>query len=155
MAEEQRSFTAPWSWQLIAISVLLTGLCLWIGISRFSGAWSFVPIVLMAGCALFVVRGYVITPEAIVVKRLFWCTRLPRIGLVSATFSPKAMKGSVRTFGNGGFYSFTGWHWNRELGNYHALVTDPARSVVLRYPGRRFVVSPGNPDGFVRELMGG
>ena len=112
------------------------------------------PLALMAGCALFTVRGYAITPDAILVKRLFWDTRLSRSELESAAFSPGAMKGSIRTFGNGGFYSFTGWYWNRALGNYRAFVTDTARCVVLRYAGRTIVVSPGDPEGFVRELTG-
>ena len=151
---EWMPFTAPWSPLLIIVSVVATALCFWTGIVRACGALSVVPVALMIGCALFTVRGYVITPEAILVRRLLWDTRLPRIGLVSATFSPKAMQGSIRTFGNGGFYSFTGWHRNRELGNYRAFVTDAARSVVLRYPGKRFVVSPGEPEEFVRELTG-
>ena len=153
-SEDRKAFTAPWSRPLVVVSLVATGLCLWIAISRFSGVLSSVPVVVMIGCGLFTVRGYAITPEAIVVKRLFWETRLPRIGLVSATFSPTAMKRSIRTFGNGGFFSFTGRFRNRELGNYRALVTDPSKSVVLRYPGKTIVLSPGDPEGFVRELMG-
>jgi len=112
------------------------------------------PMALIVGCALFTVRGYAITPEAILVRRLFWCSRLPRAGLESATFLPGAMKGSIRTCGNGGFYSFTGWYRNRDLGNYRALVTDTAKCVVLRYAGRTIVVSPGEPEEFVAELIG-
>jgi len=151
---EWKAFTAPWSRLLIIVSVLAAALCLAIAITRFSGALSFIPIVTMAGCALFTVRGYAITPEDNVVRRLFWNTRLPRIGLVSATFSPSAMKGSIRRFGNGGLFSFTGWFRNRELGNYRAFATDMTRSVVLRYPGKTIVVTPGDVEGFVRELIG-
>jgi len=153
---KMKTFAAPWSSLLIGISVLATVICIGIVIlgvfqhrAMVMGA---APLALMMGCALFTVRGYAITPEAILVKRLFWDTRLPRAGLESATFLPGAMKGSLRTCGNGGFYSFTGRYWNRGMGNYRAFVTDGARSVVLRYAGRTFVVSPGDPEGFVREL---
>jgi hypothetical protein len=111
------------------------------------------PCAVIALAALFVVRGYVITPEAILVKRLLWNTRLPRAGLASAKFSPASTRGSIRTWGNGGFYSFTGWFWCQELGNYRAFVTDQTKIVVLRYPDRTIVVSPGEPEEFARELM--
>jgi hypothetical protein len=63
--------------------------------------------------------------------------------------------GSVRTCGNGGLYSFTGWYWNQELGRYRAFVTDHAKIVVLRYPESTVVVSPGDPEGFVKAVTEG
>jgi hypothetical protein len=160
-----KTFSAPWSRLLKLMSVPVTVICLVLAIASAIhggrkmpvGAFLFgegVPFAVIAGAALFMVRGYAVTPEAILVKRLLWYTRLPRAGLESATFSPDAVRGSVRTWGNGGFYSFTGWFWNRELGNYRAFVTDHSRVVVLRYEGRTIVVSPGEPEEFVREVMG-
>jgi hypothetical protein len=58
----------------------------------------------------------------------------------------------MRTCGNGGFYSITGFYWSKPLGAYRAYVTDPRRSVVLRYEKRTVVVSPDAPEDFVREL---
>ena len=162
-----KTFSAPWSGRLKAMSVPVTAICLVLAISsaihggsRMSVQAFLVceglPFAVIAGAALFVVRGYVITPEAILVKRLLWYTRLPRVGLESATFSPEAIRGSVRTWGNGGFLSFTGFFWNQELGNYRAFVTDYSRIVVLRYAERRpIVVSPGEPEEFAREVMAG
>jgi hypothetical protein len=70
-------------------------------------------------CALFVVRGYTITPDAILVHRLFWSTRLPRVGLQSATAEPKVMRKSIRTCGNGGFFHSPGFigtkNWERSV----------------------------------------
>jgi hypothetical protein len=103
-------------------------------------------------CALFAIRGYAVTPDAVLVRRLFWTTRLPRAGLQSATFDPQAMRGSLRTFGNGGFFSITGFYWSKTLRTYRAFVTDPRQAVVLRYERRTVVVSPGDPEAFVREL---
>jgi len=62
------------------------------------------------------------------------------------------MRGSIRTFGNGGLFSFTGFYRNRLLGAYRAFVTDPRQAVVLRFPKRNVVVSPGAPEEFVRDL---
>jgi hypothetical protein len=91
--------------------------------------------VLLSGALPFIVRGYTITGDTILVHRLLWDTKLPRAGLESATAEPDAMRRSIRTFGNG-----------------RAFVTDPRRAVVLRYANRRVVLSPDAPEDFVREL---
>jgi Bacterial PH domain len=65
---------------------------------------------------------------------------------------PKAMNKSLRTCGNGGGFSFTGWYWSKSLGFYRAFVTDLNRTVVLRFENRTVVVSPGEPEDFVGEL---
>ncbi len=162
-----RTYSAPWSLRLKAMSAPVTVICLVLAISSVIHGGSrmsvqaflvceVAPFAVMAGALLFTVRGYAITPEAILVKRLLWNTRLPRAGLESATFSPESVRGSIRTWGNGGFFSFTGIFWNRELGSYRAFVTDYSKIVVLRYAGRRpIVVSPGEPEDFAREVMGG
>lgn len=109
------------------------------------------PLVVLA-CLPFMVRGYGITDDAILIRRLFWTTRLRRADLRSAEIIPRAMKGSLRTFGNGGAFSFTGWYWNRSLGGYRAYVTDLNRTVVLRFWHRTVVISPGDPENFVNDL---
>ena len=105
-------------------------------------------------CALFAIRGYSITPDAILIHRPLWVTRLPRTGLESACFQPNAMRRSIRTFGNGGFFSFSGFYWNKGFGAYRAWVTDPSRTIVLRYrPKRTVLLSPAAPDQFLRDLL--
>ena len=106
------------------------------------------------GATLYVIRGYTVTPEAILVHRLFWDTLLPREGIVSATAEPDAMKWSLKVWGNGGLFSFTGWYWSKRLGRFRAYVTNPNLTVVLRWEKRTAVVSPDDPEAFVRELMG-
>ncbi|MEI8233512.1 MAG: PH domain-containing protein [Verrucomicrobiota bacterium] len=155
-----KTFRAPWGrtlkWVSVLVSVLLIAF-LWSTTFGPHGRntlflellWMLLPIT-----ALFTIRGYTVTPEAILVHRPFWHTRLPREGLLSATVEPKAMKGSLRTCGNGGLYSFTGWYWSKKLGRYRAFVTDLNRTVVLRWEKRTVVISPDDPEGFVREVMG-
>jgi hypothetical protein len=149
---------------LIVSSVLATVLVLGIALGSllipmphlgwaitFGLRWPLLAIV--PGAALFIVRGYAITSEAVFVVRPFWRTRLSRRGLQSATFEPGAMSGSLRLCGNGGFFSFTGLFSNKRLGRYRAFVTDPKLTVVLRYEGRTVVLSPERPEEFVRELQ--
>ena len=157
-----KTFRAPWGKCLVWVSVLSVGLVLGMGswITTLPGPRSvaYVPLALFAGlvlgAALFTIRGYTVTPDAILVHRLFWATRLPREGLVSVTSEPKVMNRSLRICGNGGMLSFSGWFWSKRLGRYKAYVTDLNRTVVIRWEKRTAVVSPEDPEGFVRELVG-
>lgn len=108
---------------------------------------------LVLGCLPFMVRGCEITEQAILIRRPLWTTRVNLGGLKAVEFIPNAMKGSIRTCGNGGGFSFTGWYWNKALGNYRAFVTDMNRTVVLRFAHRTVVISPADPEDFVAELQ--
>ena len=158
-----RHYTAPWSTSLRVMSTATTLLCVGISVvARWQGAgehlpgplqWlAFLPLVILFSTALFTIRGYAITPDSILVDRLLWSTALPRVGLESAEVDPDAMRGSLRTFGNGGAFSFTGFYYNKRLGSYRAYVTDPRQAVVLRYPNRRVVLSPAHAEDFVHDL---
>jgi hypothetical protein len=95
------------------------------------------------------VRGYVLTEDAIIVRRGGWNTRLPLAGLGSVRGDAEAMQRSIRMFGNDGFFSYTGGFWNRKLRRYRALATDPSRAVILRYPKRTIVITPHDPQQFI------
>lgn len=128
-----------------AIAMLLSGraIRLWIAL---------IPLVIVFGGALFTIRGYTVTADAILIHRLFWMTRLPLAGLQSAQFDPNAMRCSIRLLGNGGLFSFAGFFRNKPLGIYRAFVTDPRQAVVLRFPARTVVVSPSDPERFVHQI---
>lgn len=157
-----KTYQAPWGTALMVISSLLVvlsvasvvGLPLWlVNVPRGAGIlvqWA-LPLIVLA-CLPFMIRGYGITDDAILIRRLFWTTRLDRAGLTSAEVMPKVMNNSLRTCGNGGGFSFTGWYWCKTLGFYRAFVTDLNRTVVLRFKNRTVVVSPGKPEEFVNEL---
>jgi hypothetical protein len=153
-----KTYEAPWSTSLLAmssvgtlVSIGIALLMIWSG--RGFLTWTGVlPVAFICGTALFAIRGYTVTSDAILVHRLFWTTRLPLAGLQAAEFEPDAMHGSIRTFGNGGLFSFTGFFRNKTLGAYRAFVTDPSRTVVLHFPERTVVVSPSPPKDFVHDL---
>ncbi len=158
-----KHYKAPWSTSLLVVSALATIVCLAVTFGfrprislaplRHCVEWlRLLPLALVVGCALFTIRGYTVATGAILVHRLLWSTRLPLTGLQTAHFDPGAMVGSIRTFGNGGFYSFTGRYWNKHLGSYRAYVTDPKRAVVLRFRDHTVVLSPDAPEDFVRDL---
>ena len=148
-----KNFKAPWGRSLVLISASVTLMCLGSTAFRWLSIWvSLLPLVLVVGCALFSVRGYTVTGDVLMIHRLLWVTRISLHGLQSAEACPNAMRGSLRTFGNGGLFSFTGYYRSRTLGPYRAYVTDFKRTVVLRWAHRTVVLSPEFPEEFVREL---
>lgn len=113
---------------------------------------AFVPPALVVGGALCVVRGFEVVRGELRVRRLLWTTAVPLTGLVRVAADPRLLAGSLRVFGNGGLFSFSGCFRNREVGPYRAFVTDWTRAVVLYVPGRAVVVSPADPAAFVRAV---
>jgi hypothetical protein len=150
-----KTYKAPWSISLIVVSSIVTAVCLGVAIHLFSSGRAceaLVPLAIIFGGLIFTIHGYTITPDAILVHRLFWVTRLPLSGLQSAEVAPDIMRSGIRLCGNGGLFSFAGWFRNKALGVYRSFVTDPHRTVVLRFAKRPVVVSPSSPEDFVHDI---
>ena len=155
---------APWSaslWLVSLISVvILLFVCTFVGSRVPAWPWGglprafaiYLPLIILLGAALFVIRGYELTSTELRVQRLLWLTTISLSGLERAWHDPNAMAWSLRLFGNGGLFSISGLFRNRTLGNYRAFATYPKRAVVLAFAGRKIVVTPENPEMFLREL---
>ena len=162
LSAKDRRFRAPWStslrWvTLLGCAVLLgTAVAVWVALPPkdfvVRGTASVVSLLLIGGTALFTIRGYRLEGRQLLVDRLLWSTRISLDGLHAAEIAPDAMRRSIRLCGNGGLFAFAGWFRNRWLGTYRAFATDPARSVVLRFPNRRVVVTPDDPQRFAEAL---
>lgn len=155
-------FAAPWGMTLKVISIgasaVLCGVSGWVWLYASTPVfmrWLIpsLPLSVLVPCGLFTVRGYVLAEGALHIRRLCWSTRLSLAGLRAVQAVPGAMRNSVRLFGNGGLFAFTGWFRNRTLGTYRAYVTDLNRLVVLRFEKRVVVISPDEPARFVGELQ--
>jgi hypothetical protein len=150
-----KTYKAPWSTSFVVVSSLASVICLAVALLlwRDNHSWeALLPLAVIVGAGVFMIRGYSVTSDAILVHRLFWSTRLPLAELQSAEVLPD-MRCGIRLFGNGGLFSFTGWFRNKALGVYRSFVTDPHRSVVLRYSQRPVVVSPSSPNDFVHDVV--
>src|SRR5262249_7454795 len=156
-------FRAPWSKSLIVASIFATLVCL--GVTY--GMWTLpmdrslpplrlglglLPLAVILICALFMVRSYSIANDTLLDHRPFWKTRVSLRELRSVKFDPTATHRSIRTFGNGGFFSFTGYFRNKELGSYRPFITDRPPAVVLRFPSSLIVLSPYRPEDFVNKI---
>jgi hypothetical protein len=152
-------FRAPWSKSLKLLTTFSLAILAFVLVVASTAIPPQVPfirpllIVVTASVALgalpFMVRGYVLTEDALLVRRLGWTTRLPLHGLRSVSGDVDAFRGAWRLFGNGGLFSFTGEFWSRKLGRFRALATDPERAVVLRWPKRTIVITPHDPQQFI------
>jgi Bacterial PH domain len=154
-------YRAPWSKSLIVASIFATLVCLGVAYAFWTlpmaseslRLWlGLLPLATILLCALFVVRGYSIANGNLLIDRLFWKTRVSLRELRSVKFDPTATHRSIRTFGNGGFFSFTGYFRNKQLGSYRAFMTDRRRAVVLRFPSSVIVISPDRPEDFVNMI---
>jgi hypothetical protein len=110
------------------------------------------PLLIVAITSFFVVRGYILQDKTLFIQRLGWNYKIDLSGLISVDVVPEAMKGSIRTWGNGGLFCYAGYFRNSSLGSYRAFVTDPKRTVVLKLAKSIFVLSPENPEEFVSRL---
>ncbi|MBT8447474.1 MAG: hypothetical protein HKO62_02745 [Gammaproteobacteria bacterium] len=155
-------YSAPWG-RSLKLLTLLGSLVLFVvplaalAASDFTGALSLVivlPLLIWAATLPFMVTGYELSAGQLRIARLGWATVYPLRELRAVEYQPGVMAGSLRMFGNGGLFAISGWFRNKALGRYRAFVTDPDRSVVVRFADRTIVVSPGEQERFVAALRG-
>ncbi|HYS56392.1 MAG TPA: PH domain-containing protein [Thermoanaerobaculia bacterium] len=131
----------PWlAWQATSYTAALS----WVG-----DAMALICVLVVMGSLLFVVREYELDDHHLLIHRLLWRTRIDLGGLSRVFRDPEAFKGSIRLFGNGGLFSFSGLFYSRRLGRYRLFATDPSRLVVIVVPPRTVVISPADPEAFM------
>ena len=154
-------FRAPWGLSLKIITPLVTALMLASVVliatrheaAQLRGWLGGFLVALLAGGPLFMVRGYEVAPGELTILRPGWRTRIPLDGLRSVEPGDGLATFRLRLFGNGGFWSITGWFWNRKLGRFRSFANDPGRVLALRFERRcAIVVSPADPAAFTDAL---
>ena len=157
-----KHYSAPWGPRICLITgaVILFGIliAIWVPLimiheNRSGPWWITLPVLaVIGGTSLFMVRGYDLTNDAILVRRSFWKTTVELKGLRTAEPDPLACKGAWKTVGNDGLFAMHGWFRSKRLGKFRAFVTNPRNCVVLRFKENIVVVSPENPRHFVSDL---
>lgn len=149
------TFRAPWGREVMVVTLLgliAIGVPPLIQLSR--GYWV-VSVLLLALLAVIIslcVRGYELAPGELRIRRLFWDTRWPLDAATRAFVRPNAMRGSWRTWGNGGMFAIAGHFAGSGLGRYRAFVTDPNRTVIVESGRGIVVVSPDDPERFADAI---
>ncbi len=163
--DSRHIYAAPWGtsfrlWTVFSVIICVAAVSVLIGLfvtTEEEGRWMILlPAVALPlsflGMALFMVRGYELTHDALLVKRPGRWTRVELDGLVSVEVEPGAARFSVMLFGMDGVFSRVGWFRNARLGPHRSWVTDHRRVVVLRYQDRTVTVSPDRPEEFVAQV---
>ena len=155
-------YDAPWGFSLKLLTITSSSILLGISIVSLyyyadnGEIWLFamviLPLVIMLSSAFFIIRGYEISNGKLFVRRLIWDTEISLDKLQAIEVNPHAMKRSIRIFGNGGLFCFSGLFRNRQLGYYRAYATDPKSAVVLKLADNIIVVTPDNPAAFEIEI---
>jgi len=102
--------------------------------------------------ALFTVRGYRLHDQSLYIQRLIWETRVDLQGLEKVYQEPEAFRRCLKTFGNGGLFSFSGYFRSKKLGTFRCWVTDKTKSIVLEVKGKKLVISPDSSESFIAAL---
>ena len=159
---KQHSYSAPWATSLKVISIVSTVLLpaiVWLiplpedsSLAARSGIWA-IPLLLLATCALFTVRGYELINGVLQVQRLLWKTRIPLSSLTDAEWRHGIFRRAIRACGNGGLYSFTRWYYQKSIGSFRVLATRTNDAVILTFSDRKpIVVTPNDPEAFVAAI---
>jgi hypothetical protein len=155
-------FDAPWGKLLWTFTSVATVVMLSVPVVMWkAGApgllgWGLggVMIVTWTTCALFAVRGYRLEAGDLVIERPFWDTRVSLAGLQSVRHDKDLISGAIRV-GNGGLFAFAGWFWSKQHGWFHLAGNDIlGRCVLLEWADQKWMITPGDPEGFVLQFKG-
>jgi hypothetical protein len=152
-------FKAPWSRSLKTTTIVATIAMIVVGTV---GVWAasnsgWVLPLIMIGSALlallttvpFIVKGYTLTQDEIVVRQLAKVTRLRLTEVRSIDGKADALRGAWRLLASAGIFSYSGWYWSRELKRFRAMASDPSRAVVIRLTNQTIVITPHDPQQFI------
>ena len=147
-----RTFAAPWSRtvKVITVAALLATATLFF-FGEIVGGSIFV--LVNALSVAVSARGYEVAPGRLSILHPGRRTTLNLSDVQTVSLCPGAFTGSVRLFGVGGLFGFTGLFQNDLLGRYRAFGTDPERAVVLKFAKRTLVVTPDDPAAFVAAVI--
>lgn len=111
-----------------------------------------IPVVLALILLCRAIRGFVVTRDAVFVRRLMWSSCEPLDGLLEARIDETAMEGvrPLRSFAGG--FGTGGWFWSARFGRFRGYLTNVRRVVVLKFDRGTVLLSPDDPDAFVRHI---
>jgi len=170
MIESERTFAAPWSasvWAITAgvcvvvlpvVFVAVAMICTRARAHGATEAWVFfvagIPTTIVVLCILLAPLRYTAGESAVRVKRLGPDVLIPvEIIRRIRRLEKRDLGIGIRLFGSGGFLGGFGIFFCSRLGIVYGYVTDAARLVLIECDdGRKFLLSPETPDEFVETV---
>jgi hypothetical protein len=98
-------------------------------------------------------RGYTISGQALVVKRLIGDIRIPLLGVREIRRASKDdFRGCIRLWGSGGFFGYYGLFRTSKLGKSTWYITNRRNTVVLITETKTALFSPDDVDAFLAAV---
>jgi hypothetical protein len=155
-------FNASWERRLSVISSLTTLILVLVVLETIAKASLFdsgtialrIGLVIFVGItsALFFIRGYSITTDAVHILHFGWATSLKIKNLTGVEKVPLGATSGIGLFGIWGIYSFTGIARNSTYGIHRRYLTNRFHAVALKFGKKTVVVSPDDPEAFIKLL---
>jgi hypothetical protein len=145
-----RAFSAPYDSTTKTVSAVV---CLFLIVVAFLVHVIFVallfPLLILLAYA-YSPRGYAITGDAIVIRRLIGNVRVPLAGVREVRAGTRDdFTGVLRLWGNGGLFGYYGLFRTAKLGRSHWYVTDRSKTVIVITATSTMVLSPDDVPGFI------
>lgn len=164
MSASVQSFTAPWGRTLRLVTLMIALVCLTLTVSLWPVIWAegpgsihfwggLLPVLIVILGAVFMVKGYRLEGDELVVERLLWASRFSLSSLASVQPEPHLMRVARSVLGNNGFFAFMGLFKHPQIGAFRALVTDPERVLLLSFKDRVLAISPADTERFLAALL--
>lgn len=100
-------------------------------------------------------RGYAVNDVELVIDRALRPIKIPLREIKKVKLLEDGLLGrSARLLGTSGFYGHYGLFWNSKLGRFRAYATRLNRLAAVRTQITLFVLSPEDPEDFVKTLGG-
>jgi hypothetical protein len=157
---------STWILTLGAVAVICIGLVAVLGAAIYAssekpalrvllGLEGLVLVAILAVVALWAPLGYVVSEDAVVVRRLARNVVIPRGSIRDVRRLARSDVGFAwRWFGSGGFLGFFGYFSSAKLGRFLAYVGDTNSLILItQADGRKILISPYPPDRFVELLQ--
>ncbi|MBT3983893.1 MAG: hypothetical protein HOE90_21230 [Bacteriovoracaceae bacterium] len=156
-------FKARWGNALKAISIFCTLVLLSVPIIVYvaqsaqinatTTAVSLLSISALIGCIPFSVRGYRVETNELVILRTFHRDFIPIGEITSIEKIERLPKFTLRVFGNGGLFSFSGNYWSKGIGHFKAYVTNFDNLVMVTAAQKKMLISPDQPDELIAQVQ--
>ena len=101
----------------------------------------------------FSITKYEMDRNQLIIRRPFDSVSISLENLQSVErIAKKDLRWTVRTFGIGGLFSYTGTFWNKQLGSMTWYVTRMDKAVLLENGNQKIVISPDDPRKFLEVV---
>ncbi len=149
----------------ILFVVFMLGLFLWIG--HRTGWPNHLKIVAVATVSFIsisvttaILFSYLLSPRSIdlsdarlTINRAIYSIEIPLVDISSVRrIRPEELKGVIKTMGSDGLFARIGHFHSPSLGNFKMYSKDSSCAVLIE-ADERYVISPSNPDEFVRDIL--